>query len=75
MTMSHKPTCDIFYVLQRFLGDYSKTRFLSDDVKEAVANFKTALQNIADSIQARNASLALPYTYLLPECIPAGITI
>ena len=84
MTMNIKQCFDASYTnqhfvllfyFQRFLDDYSQTLLMRDGVKDAISNFKTALRHIADSIKARNASLPLPYTILLPERIPAGIAI
>ena len=46
-----------------------------DEEDAAMSRFQTVLQEIADSIKARNESLELPYTYLLPERIPDSIDV
>ncbi|XP_078369939.1 allene oxide synthase-lipoxygenase protein-like isoform X2 [Oculina patagonica] len=64
------------YVLTRFgedersIGDTAHSLLTGDEEDAAKTRFQDILQEISDSIKARNALLELPYVNLLPERIP-----
>ena len=60
---------------QKFLGDYSEGLFTDGPALEAISRFQENLKQISEAIKERNKSLAVPYTYLLPERIPNSIAI
>ncbi|XP_078369935.1 allene oxide synthase-lipoxygenase protein-like [Oculina patagonica] len=66
----------LWYVLtrfaedQRFIGDTTPSLLTGDEEDAAKTRFQAAIQEISDSIKARNALLELPYVNLLPERIP-----
>ncbi|XP_046861563.1 allene oxide synthase-lipoxygenase protein-like isoform X2 [Xenia sp. Carnegie-2017] len=57
------------------LGDYRGTHWTEQDVRSAISRFQDSLKRISEKIEKRNKTLEVPYTYLLPECVPNGITI
>ena len=63
------------FMFQRFLGDNTQSLLTGDEAEAAISRFQASLQNISDSIKARNESLELPYINLLPERIPDSIAI
>ena len=78
MTMKclERETVIVFSLLfQRFLGDSTHSLLTGDEAEAAISRFQASLQNISDSIKARNESLELPYINLLPERIPDSIAI
>ena len=62
-------------LFQKFLGDYSEGLFTDGPALEAISRFQENLQKISEVIKERNKSLAVPYTYLLPERVPNSIAI
>ncbi|KAJ7376326.1 Arachidonate 5-lipoxygenase [Desmophyllum pertusum] len=60
---------------ERFIGDITHSLLTGDDEDDAITRFQAALQEISNSIKARNASMELPYINLLPERIPDSIGI
>ncbi|KAJ7376328.1 hypothetical protein OS493_035471 [Desmophyllum pertusum] len=60
---------------ERFIGDITHSLLTGHHEDDAITRFQAALQEISDSIKARNASLELPYINLLPERIPDSIGI
>ena len=62
-------------MFQRFLGDNTHSLLTGDEAEAAISRFQASLQEISDSIKARNKSLELPYINLLPERIPDSIAI
>jgi hypothetical protein len=63
------------FVLQRYLGNYTATAWEDNDAFDAINRFQDKLEDISKKIKERNANLEVPYTYLLPECIPNGTAI
>ena len=63
-----RETVIVFSLLfQRFLGDSTHSLLTGDEEEAAISRFQASLQNISDSIKARNESLEMPYINLLPE--------
>ena len=67
--------CFLSLVSARFLGDSTHSLLTGDEAEAAISRFQASLQNISDSIKARNESLEMPYINLLPERIPDSIAI
>ena len=68
MKCLERETVIVFSLLfQRFLGDSTQSLLTGDEAEAAISRFQASLQNISDSIKARNESLEMPYINLLPE--------
>ena len=65
----------LLYLSQRFIGNITHSLLTGDDAEDAICRFQASLQEISDSIKARNKSLEVPYINLLPERIPDSIAI
>ena len=63
------------FCFQKFLGDYSEGLFTEEEALKVISKFQMNLKKISAAIMERNESLAVPYTYLLPERIPNSIAI
>ncbi|XP_022800953.1 allene oxide synthase-lipoxygenase protein-like [Stylophora pistillata] len=58
---------------ERYIGDMTHSLLTGDEEDAAMTRFQVALQEISDSIKARNEALELPYIFLLPERVPNSI--
>ena len=65
----------LFVLIKRYLGNFSATAWEDNDALDAINRFQDKLEDISKKIKERNANLEVPYTYLLPECIPNGTAI
>jgi len=65
-----------FFVVvnQVYLGNYPKDRFLEIKAQLCISKFQLNLKVFSEEVEARNAGMDLPYTYLLPKNIPNSIT-
>uniref|UniRef100_UPI00358DEE1D polyunsaturated fatty acid 5-lipoxygenase-like n=1 Tax=Myxine glutinosa TaxID=7769 RepID=UPI00358DEE1D len=59
--------------VQTALGQHSEMYFTEPGPQAALQRFRTSLQTASADIAERNADLALPYCYLIPENIHNGI--
>ncbi|CAB3985700.1 allene oxide synthase-lipoxygenase -like [Paramuricea clavata] len=60
---------------ERFIGDFSQGLLNGKEVEGVISRFQASLQSISEVIKKRNASVKIPYPYLLPERVPNSIGI
>ena len=65
----------VIILLQLFIGDYPYKRFTEANILSSIEKFQGRLQEITGEITVRNEKMDMPYTYMLPKCVPNSITI
>ena len=63
-----------FFFFQLFLGEYPNEHFSGDATLATIEAFQDDLKRIAETINERNESIEIPYSYLLPSRIPNSIS-
>ena len=61
--------------LQTALGQHTEKYFTEPGPEAALKRFRTSLKAASADIAERNAGLAVPYCYLIPENIQNGIVV